>query len=119
MANQKKLLSELAGFHATEQYYKVYPTVMLTDGVHFLFKKASSYWIADIVYWFQSLPVVAKEPFQVYELKVNLEKSTAVMVCTDGNENILKEKRIEYTDFPLETMKLYYQNQVLMLPSEY
>lgn len=119
MVSQKKLLSELSGFHSTEQYHKVYPNLMLTDGVHWLFHETCSYWIADMVYSYQSLPIVAKELFQVYDFKVNLEKSTAVMICTDGNENILKKKYIEYTDFPLESIRLYYQNNVLLLPSEY
>lgn len=119
MVNRKELLSELAGFYATEQYYKVYPTVMLTDGVHFLFKKASSYWIADMVYWFQSLPVVAKEPFQVYELEVNLEKHNANLKVTDGNENVLYTQFIEVTDFCLPTFSFYYTDNVILLPSEY
>ena len=37
----------------------------------------------------------------------------------DGNDNIVYTQRIEYTDFPLDEIKLYFVNNVIHLPSEY
>jgi hypothetical protein len=48
---------------------------------------------------------------------------TALLKLDDGNENVLAEQFIEYTDFELDELKLYacYNDDVwvLMLPKEY
>ena len=36
-----------------------------------------------------------------------------------GNDNIVFTKKIEYTDFPLDEIPLYFANNVILLPSEY
>jgi hypothetical protein len=36
-----------------------------------------------------------------------------------GNDNIVFAKKIEYTDFPLDEITLYFANNVFLLPSEY
>jgi hypothetical protein len=45
--------------------------------------------------------------------------ASATLRCDDGNDNLLFEKSIEYTDFPEPGIKLYYTDNVIMLPSEY
>jgi len=40
-------------------------------------------------------------------------------VALGGNDNIVFTKRIEYTDFPLDEITLYFANNVIHLPSEY
>jgi hypothetical protein len=44
---------------------------------------------------------------------------TATLTCDDRNGNIVFTKRIEFTDFPLEKITLYYANKTILLPSEY
>ncbi len=41
------------------------------------------------------------------------------MRCDDGNDRLLLEKRIDYTDFPEPGIKLYVVDGVIMLPGEY
>lgn len=119
MVNQNESLESLSQFTGTENYYRMYPKVLLTDGTKYLMEKAQCHWIGDIVWSYQSLEKVSCEVFQVYRLKVDLKKQTAVMTCDDGNDNILQKQKIPYTDFPLEEIILYYTDNVLMLPSEY
>ena len=38
-------------------------------------------------------------------------------LCNSGN--VVFSKEIPYTDFPLETIKLYFANNVIHFPSEY
>ena len=97
----------------------MYKNVSITEGMKFLAEKAQSFWIIDIVYSYQSIPKVRKEPFQVYELTVDTVTRKAKMVCTDGNKNILAQQDIALTTFPIESIKLYFTDGVLMLPSEY
>jgi hypothetical protein len=39
--------------------------------------------------------------------------------CDDGNSNIVFTKKIEYTDFPLDEITLYFANNVIHLPTEH
>ena len=61
-------------------------------------------------------PRLRREPFLTVELKLNGD-GTAKTVITDGNDNILYTQRYEWTDAKKE-LKLYYENGVLLLPSE-
>jgi hypothetical protein len=35
------------------------------------------------------------------------------------NGHVVFEKRLDYTDFPLEEITLYFTNKTILLPSEY
>ena len=63
-------------------------------------------------------PADTAEEFQTWRLKVN-PNHTATLACDDGNSRIVFSKEIEYTDFPLDEISLYFTNSVMMLPSEY
>ena len=49
----------------------------------------------------------------------NKKDDTAIVRCTDGNENELYVQKIGYTDFPLEEIVLYCTNGIVLLPGEY
>jgi len=86
-----------------------------TDGVKDMAEMCESYWLLDAIFSYRR-----NEPFQVWELKVDLEKSKAVLTMrTDSNKPILVQQKIPFTDFPLDEMKLWLVNGVLILPSEY
>lgn len=116
---RRKIEAEIRHFTGTDQWYKLYPNVLITDGVKFVFDIAESYWLGEIVFSLQTLEKVKAEPFQFYELEVNLEKHNADLKVTDGNENILYTQFIEFTDFPLPKFSFYYTNDVVLLASEY
>lgn len=64
------------------------------------------------------LPTVAAEEFQLWKLTVKADH-TARLVCEDGNGVKVFSKTIDYTDFPLPEIDLYFTNGVILLPSEY
>lgn len=116
---RQELRKELAFFTGSEKFYKVYPNLIITDGVKFLAERTEAFWLINLVFSYQTIAKVKKEPFQVYELKVDLNNKSSKMVCTDGNENVLYTQNIPFTTFPLESIKLYYTDGTLLLPSEY
>ncbi len=116
---REEIRKELAFFTGSEQFYKAYPKVIITEGVKFLAERAEAFWLIDLVFSYQTIAKVKKESFQVYELKVDLNNKSSKMVCTDGNENVLHNQNIPFTTFPLESIKLYYTDGTLLLPSEY
>lgn len=67
----------------------------------------------------QTRPKVKAEEFQVWTLATDLEKHRAVLTCDDGNGNVVFTKRIDFTDFVLPDIKLYFTDNVILLPSEY
>jgi len=115
---------ELDQFTGTTQYYirPIFPHFRYTDGIQFLAEEGKCHWLIDFVFSHQLDPAVKeysqRENFQVWRLKVN-DDSTAVITCEDGNDNIIMQREIVYTDFPLQKLTLFFQDGVLFLPSEY
>ena len=119
----KKTLSaaDLAQFTGTEQWFRhsINSKVLYTEGAQYLAEHAGAYWLLDEIALIQPYNQnVAEEEFQVWTLAVQSTRS-ATLTCDDGNGNVVFTKQIPYTDFPLETIKLYFANNVIHLPSEY
>jgi hypothetical protein len=128
---------DLSGFTGTTRYYKYNFGIVLTDGVKYLCEEAGCYWLIDIIGSVNMHPQEAivgytkqhweeyLRCFQVWELSVNLEESSAVATMNEGNDGIdpWYTQKIEYTDFPMSHFKLYacYEDgrTIVLLPSEY
>lgn len=110
----------LSQFYGSETFYRhsLLPRVVYTEGVQYLAKKAGAYWLIDkiaTVGWYK----LKHEEFQTWELTVNKKDDTALLIATDGNKKRLWLEKLDFTDFPLESIKLYQVNGTIMLPSEY
>jgi hypothetical protein len=95
------------------------------DGPHRLHRRtedlatqAGAYWLIDLVASGTFHDAMRGEEFVVWTLTVNDDR-TAVAVADDGNGRELARQNIEYTDFPLDEIKLYLTDGTLLLPSEY
>jgi hypothetical protein len=122
-AQSKKTLSaaDLAQFTGTEQWYRhsINRTVLYTDGAQYVAEHGGAYWLLDEIALIQPYDKrIAADEFQVWKLTVHSDKS-ATLACDDGNSNVVFSKEIEYTDFPHDTIQLYFANNVIHLPSEY
>ena len=94
-------------------------SILYTEGAQHVAEHGGAYWLLDEIALIQPYDKnVAAEEFQVWTLKVRPDQ-TATLACDDGNGNVVFSKEIQYTDFPLETIKLYFANNVIHLPSEY
>jgi len=90
-----------------------------TEGAQYLAEHAGAYWLLDEIAFAQPHhQAVANEAFQVWTLAVQSNRS-ATLTCDDGNGNVVFTKQIPYTDFMLDSIKLYFANDVIHLPSEY
>ena len=112
--------SDLSQFTGTEEWYRhpLARNFLYTEGAKFIAEAGGAYWLLDEIAFAQALPAITQEPFQLWTLKVSADH-TAILTCDDGDSNICFTKQIEFTDFPLDSIKFYFTNQVLMLPSEY
>ena len=108
--------AELNQFTGTEQYYRHWSLrIVFTDGVKYVAETAGAFWLIDVVASYQPL----KAEFQVWKLVK--EGNAYAVICTDGNDVVLKKQELPFTDFPEHLMpfEMYFQNDVLFLPSEY
>jgi hypothetical protein len=122
MTTASKLTEQnLRKFTGSENWYRhgLNRQVTFTDGAKFVADEGGAYWLLDAIAIAQRLEKrVSVEEFQVWTLKVK-EDNTASLICDGGNDNIVYTQHIEFTDFPLPEIKLYFVNNVIHLPSEY
>ena len=114
---------DLSQFCGTEQYHKTFlfnPNLKHTDGVQYFAETAGCYWFLDIVAT-EIYALTKQEPFISIKLIVGSNESNtdAVIVATNGDENVIFRKLIPYTDCPVEVYEFFMTDDVLMLTSEY
>lgn len=120
MGDKRKFsIKDLSQFTGSEQLYRhaLNRNVLYTEGIQYLAENAGAYWLLDEIALTQLKRKVAAEPFQVWELIVH-QDSSAELVCTDGNEHEVYRKHLTYTDFPAEGIKVYFENNTIVLPLE-
>ena len=118
--NTHELQNNLSQFTGSENFYRVMPRLVITDGVQYLARQANSYWLVSAIYSHLITQPICSD-FVVARLTVS--EKTADLVLDDGNDQIIAEQAIDYTDFPLDAISIYcsYREKtwVLLLPSEY
>lgn len=92
-------------------YSPLFSWALLTDGAKYLAENAGggAYWLMDLICSHQ--PEIRKRHperyfFQVWTLDVKPDQS-CVATCNDGDGFVMVRQEIEWSDFPLETIKLY------------
>lgn len=136
MATHTITQSDLDQFIGTENWYRhgIARNVTFTDGVKFLAEKAGAFWLIDEIVFAQRNKKLRGEEFQVWKLNRKVVDSPeptvkedgswnlkpgAVLTCEDGNDHVLFTKRIGFTDFPLPEVRLYFEGNVILLPTEH
>jgi hypothetical protein len=145
MTNELKE-SDLAHFTGSETWYRhsLCPKILYTDGAQYVAEKGGAYWLLDIIATNNAYggPEFKREEFQVWKLKLNTKATpkpitigavsahktrhqpAAILTCSDGGKDgneskVFFTQEIEYTDFPLPEITLWFQNNTIFLPSEY
>jgi hypothetical protein len=117
--DRETLATELASFTGTECYYKHWLRLNFTDGIKYLAEKAGAYWLIDAIASWQPELNESDREFQLWELTVNSDNGALLECRRDSGQPAIVTQKIDYTDFPLPSIKLFVQNGVLLLPSEY
>ena len=124
MKTKDEILAELPNFYDTENYHRLSPlfrTFVLTDGAKYLADAAGAWWLMDAIA--SHLGSYRDEGFVVAKLQRATATNGWVLRLEDGNDGLLADQLIEFSDFPLEEITLYIIQQddlrVILLPSEY
>jgi hypothetical protein len=119
--NAELIKSDLSQFSGSENWYRhgINRKVLFTDGAKYIADEGGAYWLLDEIAIIQPHnKAVAAEEFQVWKLAVRHDR-TATLTCDDGNGRIVYTKEIEFTDFPLDEITLWFTNNTIYLPSEH
>jgi hypothetical protein len=103
-------------YTCTDHYYRSLFGMLYTDGIQALCTEFECYWLLDLICSWQ--PGLKSEDFQVWSIGVN-EDESAIVICTDGNDKVLKTQRIPYTDFKAKEATIWVEGNVVLLPSEH
>lgn len=113
---------DLSGFTGTENHYRYSPlfrNFILTDGTKFLADEAGAYWLMDAIA--SHVGSYKKDTYAVATLQK--QPDGWLLTIDDGNGRLYAKQEIEFSDFPLDSIKLYVCKQddmwVILLPSEY
>jgi hypothetical protein len=121
MSNDTRLTeADLSQFTGSEHWYRhpLNRNVLFTDGVKYVADQGGAYWLLDSIALAQlSEKSVAAEEFQAWKLSVRPDR-TATLTCEDGNYNVVFTQELEFTDFPVTEVTLWFENQTIYLPSE-
>jgi hypothetical protein len=113
----------LAQFTGTEGYHKhLFPgksPILLTDGCDFIRNECKAWWLFDAILSYQCEKILRNVNFQIVELRQNMKDlSWLLTIREDSNLKPLISQRIEFSDFPLDYLKLYVIQGIVLLPSE-
>lgn len=110
-------LKQLGGFTGTTRYYAVLG-VRVTDGVNYIMENGYAWLVTDAIAAIRATPKLRAETFLVVKLKRDPDGGKATMTIDDGNNNVQHTQRYEWTDAKKD-VKLYWENGVLILPTEH
>lgn len=120
MKSKQEILDIINQAHGSDAYHKFSPFPgfpVATDGVIALAEAAGCFWLLDIIGSYQTDKRLDTS-FQVWKLEVNLGDCSAIVRGFNDTELIITQE-IHFTDFPLDEVKLYLMDGVILLPSEY
>jgi len=101
----------------TDKYYQHWTKRgYWTQGINDMAEKYKAFWLIDVVMSYQHK--LWKYPFQIWTIKSENEKAVVEMT-DDVNQPVLIRQKIPFTDFPEGTLKMYYIDNILLLPSKY
>ena len=115
---------ELKMFHGTSEYHKhLFPgksPIILTDGCKYIRDVCKAYWLFDAILSYQCEQILRNVKFQVWELKrLKVDMSWQLTCREDTDKKPLIRQSIEFSDFPLDYVKIWLIDKIALLPSEY
>jgi hypothetical protein len=121
--NTYEIKRALRQFTGTEKYHShLYPgksPILLSDSCDFIRTHCNAHWLFDAILSYQCEKILRHVNFQLWELQhCNKDLSWLLTCREDSNLKPLVSQVIEFSDCPLDYIKLYVISGVALLPSE-
>ena len=110
-------LKGMEQFHGTQGYHSIWLGALATDGVAYIMANGYSWLVTDAVSIIKTHADVAGERFLLIKLELR-DNSECDMIIEDGNDRELYRQHYAYTNAK-KSLKLYFINNVMLLPNEY
>jgi hypothetical protein len=122
--NEANIRYELKQFHGTSMYHKhLFPgksPIILTDGCKYVRDECNAFWLFDAILSYQCEKILKGVNFQIWELKRLKKDLSWLLTCReDSDKKPIITQEIEFSDFPLDSIKIWVIDKVAILPSEY
>ncbi len=99
--------------------FSLLTSLHITDGVAGLAEHGGAYWLLDVIASYQRSCM--KDPmlqdFQIWTLQ-RVKGNKFRVICERDTDDVAIRQTIPYSDFPLDSVKLYVENDVICLPGE-
>lgn len=124
--SKQEFEDNLKKFSSTENWYPTSSAnITFTDGIKYLILGGNEaetvgvtcQWLLNTIVDSQMLKQVRDQEFQVWI--VNIANNRAILSVEDGNENEILSTPLGDIQFPVDHVRLFYTNGVIMLPGEY
>ena len=124
-AQVNEILEGLQHFHGSETIFQIPLTrTRYTNGIKYLANAAECFWLITYA------SIIAKSLMdKSYFITIDFKRLSpeeqdaigheAVIIYSDGNDNVLEKHKCNFTDFPLDELRLFFVDNTLMLPNEY
>src|SRR5665648_328982 len=118
--NTIDIKTELDQFIGTSKYHKhLFPgksPILLTDGCKYIRDACKAYWLFDAILSYQCEKILRDINFQVWELKqLKLDLTWQLTCREDTGKKPLIRQSIQYSDFPLDYIKIWVIDKVALL----
>jgi hypothetical protein len=119
--NAAEIQARLKHYRGSDILAHLTPTMLLTEGALYLAQAAKCFWLFNL--YASHLAEIDGDADWFNCLKLNKQGEGAQVIIEDGNDKVLAQQSVDYTDFPLESITLYAcwcrDYWVVMLPGEY
>jgi len=112
--SKEGILEKMRHFSGTAQWYRHFLDGLYTDGIKWLADQCGAYWLLDAIFSYGTTG-----SFELWKLVKHEDCSATLTMTDDANQPEKIKQKIEYTNFPLDEIKLYKCSNVLMLTGEY
>ena len=122
--NAVQIKDMLKEFHGTTMYHKHLfpgrPALLITDGCQYIRDELKANWLFDAILSYQVDLLKQHINFQIWELKqLRVDLSWLLTCREDKNSKPIVRQSIEFSDFPIDYIKIWVIDKVALLPSEY
>ena len=121
----QEIESELCQFYGSENHYQ-HPMsgLVYTDGVKYVAESCEAYWLLDAIGSYQQKCQKDEmlQDMQFWTLRRTkdsvLRTTEFVLICErDTNDEAFRQE-ISFSDFPLDEIKIWVENNTMYLPSD-
>lgn len=104
--------------HGTEQVWKYFGDIVITDGIKEVAEKEECFWFLDVICSYQSQENFKNARYQKWKLERIEDTQFLVTASNLDNGEVMATQEIEFSDFFFRELIMLKKDNVILLPSE-